>query len=131
MENLTPEQKQQALFMQLVLMFQQAAWQQLGKIPNPISNKIERNLEQARNSIDMLDMLKARTQNNLKDEEAKLLEEVLRTLKLNYVDEVDRQKRAAEEKPDEPEETSEGQQAEPSTPPEASAAEHSGETQGS
>jgi hypothetical protein len=93
MENLTPEQKQQALFMQLVLMFHQAAWQQLGKIPNPMTNKVERDLEQARMSIDLLDMLKARTQGNLSEDESRVLEQVLRELKLNFVDESDKEKK--------------------------------------
>jgi hypothetical protein len=93
MENLTPEQKQQALFMQMVLMFHQAAWYQLGKIPNPMTNKVERDLDQARVSIDMLDMLKARTQGNLSEDESRVLEQVLRELKLNFVDELDREKK--------------------------------------
>ncbi len=93
MENLTPEQKQQALFMQLVLMFHQAAWQQLGKIPNPMTNKVERDLEQARMSIDLLDMLKARTQGNLSEDESRVLEQVLRELKLNFVDESDKEQK--------------------------------------
>lgn len=95
MEQLTPEQKQQALFMQLVLMFHQAAWQQLGKIPNAMTNKVERDLEQARMSIDLLDMLKARTQGNLSEDESRMLEQVLRELKLNFVDELDKEKKAA------------------------------------
>jgi Domain of unknown function (DUF1844) len=95
MEQLTPEQKQQALFMQLVLMFHQAAWYQLGKVPNPMTNKIERDLEQARMSIDMLDMLKTRTQGNLGEDESRMLEQVLRELKLNFVDELDKEKKAA------------------------------------
>jgi len=90
MENLTPEQKQQALFMQLVIMFQQAAWSHLGKVPNPMTEKIERDLEQARMSIDMLDMLKTRTKGNLSNDEDRLLELALRELKLNYVDELDK-----------------------------------------
>lgn len=93
MENFTPEQKQQALFMQLVLMFQQAAWSHLGKVPNPMTQKIERDLEQARMSIDMIDMLKTRTQGNLQDEEVQMLEHVLRELRLNYVDELDKDKK--------------------------------------
>jgi hypothetical protein len=97
MENLTPEQKQQALFMQLVLMFHQAAWQQLGKIPNPMTNKVERDLAQARMSIDLLDMLKARTQGNLSEDEARVLEQVLRELKLNFVDELDKEKKEKQE----------------------------------
>ena len=98
MENLTTEQKQQALFMQLVLMFHQAAWQQLGKIPHPMTNKIERDLEQARMSIDLLDMLKARTQNNLSDEETRMLDHILRELKLNFVDELNKDPKEQKEK---------------------------------
>ncbi|MGH7456520.1 MAG: DUF1844 domain-containing protein [bacterium] len=97
MENLTTEQKQQALFMQLVLMFHQAAWQQLGKIPNAMTNKVERDLGQARMSIDLLDMLKARTQGNLSEDESRVLEQVLRELKLNFVDELDKDKKGQKE----------------------------------
>jgi hypothetical protein len=93
MENLTPEQKQQALFMQLVLMFQQAAWAHLGKLPNPVTSKIERDLEQARMSIDMLDMLKKYTQGNISSEETRMLDHVLRELRLNYIDESDKDKK--------------------------------------
>lgn len=96
MSELTAEQKHQALFMNLVLSLQQAAWFQLGKIPHPESNKIERDLNQARYSIDLLDMLLARTKGNLHEEEARMLEHVLRELKLNYVDEIDREKKEAE-----------------------------------
>ncbi len=95
MPELTSEQKQQVLFMQLVLTFQQAAWQQMGKIPNPMDNKIERNLEQARHSIDILDMLKTRTKGNLNNEENSFFDHMLRELKLNYIDELDNDKQAA------------------------------------
>ncbi|MCG3121116.1 MAG: hypothetical protein ALAOOOJD_04070 [bacterium] len=93
MEPLPLEQKQQALFMQLVIMFQQAAWSHLGKVPNPMTNKIERDLEQARLSIDMIDMLKTRTQGNISSEENQMLEHVLRELRLNYIDELDKDKK--------------------------------------
>jgi hypothetical protein len=93
MESFTPEQKQQALFMQLVLMFQQAAWSHLGKVPNPMTQKIERDLEQARLSIDMIDMLKTRTQGNISAEETGMLEHVLRELRLNYIDELDKEQK--------------------------------------
>lgn len=93
MEDLTPEQKELALFMQLVIMFQQAAWSHLGKLPNPMTNKIERDLEQARMSIDMLDMLKARTKGNLSEQETQILDHALRELKLNYVDELSKEQK--------------------------------------
>lgn len=93
MEQFTPEQKQQMLFMQLMLMFHQAAWQQMGKMPNPVTNAIERDLEQARLSIDMLDMIKARTEGHRSEEESRMLEHLLRELKLNFIDELDREQK--------------------------------------
>ena len=76
-----------ALFGGLVTMFQTAAMQQMGKVRNPMTEKIERDLEQARMSIDMLEMLKAKTKGNLKQEEEQFLSSVLRELRLNFVDE--------------------------------------------
>lgn len=102
MSELTTEQKHQALFMNLVLSLQQAAWFQLGKIPNPVTNKVERDLNQARYSIDLLDMLLARTKGNLHEEETRMLEHVLRELKLNYVDEIDKDKKQPETAADKP-----------------------------
>lgn len=102
MSELTAEQKHQAMFMQLVLSLQQAAWFQLGKIPSPVSNKVERDLNQARYSIDLLDMLLARTKGNLHEEETRMLEHVLRELKLNYVDELDKDKKQTEAGADKP-----------------------------
>lgn len=94
MEQLTAEQRQSALFMNLVYTFQQAAYQHMGKLPSPVSNKIERDLEQARLSIDMLDMLKTRVKGNVPDNENRLLDHVLRELKLNFVDELDKDQNA-------------------------------------
>jgi len=95
MDNAGVDQKNKALFFNLVITFQQAAFQHMGKIPNPITGKIEREIEQARMAIDMLDMLKARTKGNLADEETRMLDHVLRELKLNFVDELDKDKQAA------------------------------------
>jgi hypothetical protein len=82
----TTERNQQ-LFTALVAMFQFAAMQQMGKIKNPLSDALERNLEAARESIDILDMIKSKTRGNLSTEESRLLEQVLQDLKLNFVDE--------------------------------------------
>lgn len=94
------------LFIHLVMMFQVAAMQQLGKVMNPITNEIERDLEQAKFSIDTISMLKEKTKGNLSPSEEEYLGKVLFELQMNYVDEVDRAKReekkseekAAEEK---------------------------------
>ena len=96
MDNNSADQKNKAMFFNLVITFQQAAFQHMGKIPNPITGKIEREIEQARMAIDMLDMLKSRTKSNLADEETRMLDHVLRELKLNFVDELDKDKKAAQ-----------------------------------
>jgi hypothetical protein len=83
-----PQNKDEALFIQLVLMFQAAAMQQMGKVQNPITRKVERSLEQARFSIDMLEMIENRTKGSLSENEKKFLEHVLFELRVNYVDEV-------------------------------------------
>jgi hypothetical protein len=87
-------------FMQLVAMFQMAALQQMGKLPNPASNQIERDLQHAKASIDMIEMLKAKTKGNLSGMEEELLDKALFELHMNYVDEVDRAAKEEDEKPE-------------------------------
>ena len=74
-------------FMALVISISHAAMQQMGKIVNPITNKIERNLEQAQVSIDMLAMLRDKTKGNLTKKEEQLINETLMTCELTYADE--------------------------------------------
>lgn len=80
--------KDAALLMNLILMFQAAAMQHMGKLKNPATDKIEQDLEQAQFAIDTLDMLANKMKGNLKIEEERLLASVLQELKLNYVDEM-------------------------------------------
>ena len=84
---MTTQEKHQALFVQLVMMFHTLTMHQLGKIKNPMTDKIERDLTAAQGSIDMLDMLKERTKGNLPPDEERFLTEMLKELRLNYVDE--------------------------------------------
>jgi hypothetical protein len=86
-----------ALFVNLVLIFQGAAMQQMGKIISPMTGKIERNFEQARFSIDMLAMLQDKTKGNLSDDLARLLDSTVLNLRMNYVAEVEASGKAAEE----------------------------------
>jgi len=81
------------LFMQLIIQNQQIAMMSMGKIKNPVTERIERNLEHAKIYIDTLDMLLAKTKGNLSEYEEKFLIESLKDLKLNYVDEVDKDKK--------------------------------------
>jgi len=75
-------------FFQLVFSLQAGAMQQLGKIASPLTGKVERDLNLAKASIDMLDMLQRKTEGNLTVEEKRLLEHSLYELRLNYVEEV-------------------------------------------
>jgi hypothetical protein len=79
-------------FIQLVLMFQAAAMQQMGKLENPITKKVERDLQQAKFSIDILEMIQQKTKGNLSENEKKFLEHILFELRMNYVDEVGKDK---------------------------------------
>jgi len=96
-EEISSTDMKSILFTQLVMSFQASAMQQMGKIKNPFTDTIERNLSQAQLSIDMLAMLQDRTRGNLTPEEARLIEHVLFELRINYVDEVEKEKKAAEE----------------------------------
>ena len=80
------------LFLQLVIMFQTAAYQQMVKVKNPLTDKMEKDLAQAQFSIDMLGMLEEKTKGNLSQEEKKYLELALYELRMNYLDEVKKEK---------------------------------------
>jgi len=84
------------LFMQLIIQNQQIAMMAMGKIKNPVTDKIDRNLDHAKIYIDTLDMLLARTKGNLSEYEEKFLTETLKDLKLNYVDEMGKDKNKSE-----------------------------------
>jgi hypothetical protein len=94
-EGQRPEENLSAkdLFLGLIHSFQAAAMQQMGKVPNPYTQKIERDLPQAKLSIDVLEMLQARTSGNLVGEEARFLQHVLTELRLNYVAELEEDKK--------------------------------------
>lgn len=58
----------------------------LGAMNNPVTNKPEENLPQAKFIIDTLDMLKEKTKNNLEAAESETLENVLYELRLQYIE---------------------------------------------
>ena len=75
------------LFTQLLYIFYSSAMVALGKLKNPATDKIERNLEQAKQSIDMLELIREKTKNNLTDVQSRTLDGLLTDLRLNFVDE--------------------------------------------
>ena len=78
---------EQQLFDQLISSLVHSAWVYLGKIKTPMNDKLERNVDQASVQIDMLDMLFKRMTGNLSEEEDKYLGNVIRELKMNFVEE--------------------------------------------
>ena len=75
-------------FLSLVMSLATAAWSQLGKIPNPATQKIEKDVEQARLSIEFLRMFQEKTEGNLSVKEQELLDKTVSDLELNFADEV-------------------------------------------
>ncbi len=86
--------KNSVLFMGLVTSFQQSALTALGKLVNPITGKMETDLSSAAAYIDMLDMLAEKTKGNLTSNESTTLEQIRSTLKLNYVEELNKSQKA-------------------------------------
>jgi ABC-type transporter Mla subunit MlaD len=84
----TNPSRQAALFLQLLLGLQQSGMMTLGKLMNPLTRQIDKNLEAARDTIDTLASLEARTRGNLEPDEARMLQQVLTELRMNYLDEV-------------------------------------------
>jgi len=83
------------LFFQMVMSLNEAAMMQMGKIVNPATGKVEKNLTQAQGTIDLLRMLKEKTQNNLTTQEKQMLEQSIMNLQMNFVYEKEQAEREA------------------------------------
>lgn len=112
--------RQELLFLQLASMFQVAAMQQMGKLMDPTAGEVKRDMDQAKMSIDILDMLKTKTEGNRSENEEEFLNKILFELHMNYVDEM---KNTEKETTEESSATSTGDQdaANESTPDKPSA----------
>jgi PBP1b-binding outer membrane lipoprotein LpoB len=60
----------------------------LGEIANPVSGKIEADISVAKQMIDILAMLKTKTNGNLNANEAQMMEGILFDLRMKYVEAV-------------------------------------------
>jgi hypothetical protein len=58
---------------------------QLGEVQDPMTNQIEKNLSNAKQTIDLLGMLREKTKGNLTPDEEKLFENLLYDLRMRYV----------------------------------------------
>ena len=86
-------EKNEGLFLQFVMSLMQSGMIQLGKVMNPMTQKVERDLDGAKATIDMLMMLKEKTSGNLSQTEQNFLTNALSSLQMNYVDELDAEKK--------------------------------------
>lgn len=89
-EQFSEEQQDQLLFMMLVQQHQQIAMMGMGKIKNPSTDKVEREMKSAKFAIDTLVMLQKYTEGNLPEELDDYLTQTLNNLRLNYAEEKDK-----------------------------------------
>lgn len=89
-DQFSEEQQDQLLFMMLVQQHQQIAMMGMGKIKNPSTDKVEREMKSAKFAIDTLVMLQKYTEGNLPEELDDYLTQTLNNLRLNYAEEKDK-----------------------------------------
>ena len=72
-------------FSTFVISLASSALVHLGEVPNPETGGTETSLPLAKHSIDVLEMLRAKTENGLEEQERKLLESILYELRMKFV----------------------------------------------
>jgi hypothetical protein len=72
-------------FSTFILSLSTSALVHLGELPDPLTNKKEVNLQLARQTISIIEMLQDKTKGNLTAEEGNLIESVLYDVRLKYV----------------------------------------------
>ncbi|HBH86787.1 MAG TPA: DUF1844 domain-containing protein [Syntrophaceae bacterium] len=97
MEDKPPEEKSEetsreeyfpeVTFSTFVLSLSTTAMYHFGDFPDPVTKKAEKNLTAAKQTIDMLNMIKIKTVGNLDNNEKSLLEGILYELMMRYVKE--------------------------------------------
>jgi hypothetical protein len=72
-------------FSTFILSLYSSALVQLGEMPDPASGKMDRDLSLAKQTIELMDMLRHKTRGNLDTEEENLTRSLLHELQLAYV----------------------------------------------
>jgi hypothetical protein len=75
-------------FSSFVFSLSSSAFVSLGAIPDPHTGKTAKDLSLAKQTIDLLVLLREKTQNNLSEEEEHLFDHLLYDLRMSYVREV-------------------------------------------
>jgi hypothetical protein len=73
-------------FASFIISLSSSALFHFGEIPDPATNQKQRNLPLAKQTIDILGLLKEKTKGNLDREENQLLESLLYDLRMRYVE---------------------------------------------
>ena len=96
--------KHDHVLISLTMNLQAMAMVQLGKVTSPVSGELERDLEGARSSIDILEMLKTKCRTDTPEPLLQILDQAVMDLQMNYMDEL---KKDAEGDEDTTEDTTE------------------------
>jgi len=75
-------------FASLILSLSSTAFMNLGALPDPNTGQTEKNLTLAKQTIDLLGVLREKTRNNLELDEENLFDHLLYDLRLAYIKEV-------------------------------------------
>tara|TARA_B100001248_G_scaffold230055_1_gene189768 strand:- start:2075 stop:2395 length:321 start_codon:yes stop_codon:yes gene_type:complete len=78
--------KDENLFSYVVQTFKSSALISLGKTRNPMTKKVDINLEQAKYYLDILAMLQKKTKNNLSEYEKQMLTNNLSEVKMSLIE---------------------------------------------
>lgn len=75
-------------FSTFVISLSTQALMHLGEIPNPLSGKVESDIPVAKQTIDIIGVLREKTRGNLDQGEERLMDDVLYDLRMRYVEAV-------------------------------------------
>jgi hypothetical protein len=87
--------KHDHVLMSIVMQMQTMAMAHLGKITNPATGELERDLDAARGAIDVLEMLKAKCRTGTPEPLLQMLDQAVMDLQMNYLDEKKREAKGA------------------------------------
>ena len=74
-------------FASFLISLSSSAFIHLGDMPDPVSGEVMKNLPLAKQTIDLLGLLREKTRNNLLEEEEKLFDHLLYDLRMRYIKE--------------------------------------------
>ena len=86
----SPEERNTALFANMVIQQTNMALLFLGKVPHPETGQLIQDMDAAQMFIDQLEMLEAKTKGNLDKREEGLLKQSLMTLRMAFVETIEK-----------------------------------------